>query len=171
MNIHQDTPNDSLTQVTSLLNFALTEVVERGTARTLNGLLNRDTIIAGKTGTTNERRDSWFVGYTQQRVAAVWVGLDDNRPAGVTGGNAAMRVWADLFKNLPIKEVDLRMPDGANYIWVDPLQYKLTGPDCDNAIQVPFIDGTEPQEQTRCLKNLSRKNDKSFWSKFTNDND
>ena len=135
-----------------LLNFALTEVVEQGTARRLHGLLGNDTLIAGKTGTTNERRDSWFVGYTQDRVAVSWVGRDDNRPAGVTGSNAAMRVWAGLFRHLPLDAVDLRMPEGANYVWVDKQQQALTAPSCPGAVQIPFIEGTEPQASTKCLR-------------------
>ena len=135
-----------------LLNFALTEVVEQGTARRLHGLLGNDTLIAGKTGTTNERRDSWFVGYTQDRVAVSWVGLDDNRPAGVTGSNAAMRVWAGLFRYLPLEAVDLRMPEGANFVWVDKQQQALTAPSCPEAVQIPFINGTEPRVSTKCLR-------------------
>ncbi len=135
-----------------ILNFALTQVVEQGTARRLHGLLGNDTLIAGKTGTTNERRDSWFVGYTQDRVAVSWVGRDDNRPAGVTGSNAAMRLWAGLFQHLPIEAVDLRMPEGAKYVWVDKQQQALTAPSCPGAVQIPFIEGTEPRESTKCLK-------------------
>jgi len=150
----------------ALLNFALTRVVEEGTAQALHGLLGSNTVIAGKTGTTNERRDSWFVGYTRDRVAVSWVGLDDNRPAGVTGSNAAMRVWAGLFRSLPIEGLDLRMPDGANFVWVDKQQQALTDPSCPGAEQIPFIEGTEPQENTKCLKNQSRKNKESLWRKW-----
>jgi len=150
----------------ALLNFALTQVVEQGTARNLRGLLGNDTLIAGKTGTTNERRDSWFVGYTRDRVAVSWVGRDDNRPAGVTGGNAAMRVWAGLFRQLPIGAVDLRMPDGANFVWVDKQQQALTDPSCPGAVQIPFIEGTEPQARTKCLEKQGSKNRKSLWRKW-----
>ncbi len=153
-------------EAVALLNFALTLVVEEGTAKTLHGLLGNDTLIAGKTGTTNERRDSWFVGYTRGRVAVSWVGLDDNRPAGVTGANAAMRVWATLFRQLPIEAVDLRMPDGANYVWVDKQQQALTDPSCPGAVQIPFIEGTEPQASTRCLEKQDSKNRKSLWRKW-----
>jgi len=150
----------------ALLNFALTRVVEQGTAKTLHGLLGSDTLIAGKTGTTNERRDSWFVGYTGDRVAVSWVGRDDNKPAGVTGSNAAMRVWAGLFRSLPIEAVDLRMPDGANFVWVDKQQQALTDPSCPGAEQVPFIEGTEPGAVTKCLEKLDSKNRKSLWRKW-----
>ena len=150
----------------ALLNFALTRVVEEGTARELHGLLGHDKLIAGKTGTTNERRDSWFVGYTRDQVAASWVGLDDNRPASVTGSNAAMRVWAGLFRHLPVEAVDLRMPDGANFVWVDKQQQALTDPSCAGAVQIPFIEGSEPQKSTECLKNQDNKNKKSLWRKL-----
>jgi len=153
-------------EAVALLNFALTRVVEEGTAKALRGLLGNDTLVAGKTGTTNERRDSWFVGYTRDRVSVSWVGLDDNRPASVTGGNAAMRVWAGLFRNLPFEAVDLRMPDGANFVWVDTQQQALTAPSCPAAVQIPFISGTEPQKSTKCLQNQDGKNRKSLWRKW-----
>jgi len=155
----------------ALLNFALTQVITQGTARNLHGLLGTDTLIAGKTGTTNEQRDSWFVGYTRNRVAVSWVGRDNNRPAGVTGGNAAMRVWAGLFRHLPVEAVDLRMPDGADFVWVDKQRQALTDPSCAGAVQIPFIEGTEPQVSTKCLEKLGRKNRKSLWRKWFEDKD
>jgi len=153
-------------EAVAVLNFALTQVVEQGTARNLHGLLGNDTLIAGKTGTSNERRDSWFVGYTRDRVAVSWVGRDDNRPAGVTGGNAAMRVWAGLFRHLHLEAVNLRMPDGANFVWVDKRQQALTDPSCPGAVQIPFIEGTEPRASTKCLDKLAGKNRKSLWRKW-----
>ncbi len=153
-------------QAIALLNFALTQVVEEGTARSLHQLLGNETPIAGKTGTTNEKRDSWYVGYTRDRIAVTWVGLDDNRPAGVTGSNAAMRVWAGLFRSVPIEAVDLRMPDGANFVWVDKLQQALTDPSCPGAVQIPFIEGSEPRASTACLQALEKTNGKSSWRKW-----
>ena len=150
----------------ALLNFALTRVVEEGTAQSLHQLLGNETLIAGKTGTTNERRDSWYVGYTRDRIAVSWVGLDDNRPAGVTGSNAAMRVWAGLFRSVPIEAVDLRMPDGANFVWVDKQQQALTDPSCPGAVQIPFIEGSEPLASTACLQSLDNKPRKSLWRKW-----
>ncbi len=158
-------------EAVAILNFALTRVVEDGTAKNLHGLLGNDAIIAGKTGTTNERRDSWFVGYTRNRVAAAWVGLDDNRPAGVTGSNAAMRVWAGLFRQLPIEAVDLDMPDGAGYLWVNKQQRALTDPGCPDAEQIPFINGSEPDRQTRCMAKMQDREKKSLWRKWFEDKD
>jgi penicillin-binding protein 1B len=149
----------------AVLNYALTQVVEQGTARALPGLIGHDQTIAGKTGTTNDRRDSWFVGYTRNQVAVSWVGEDDNRPAGVTGSNAAMRLWAGLFRELPNESVDLRMPDGAYWLWVDSNSGLLTLEDCEDAVQVPFVDGSGPSETTACMS--AREDDEeSFWRKL-----
>ncbi|MDT8320041.1 MAG: penicillin-binding protein 1B [Xanthomonadales bacterium] len=150
----------------SVLTYALTRVVTEGTARALPALLGETGPIAGKTGTTNDRRDSWFVGYTANRVAVTWVGEDDNRPAGVTGANAAMQLWAGLFRKLSIEPVDLRMPDGAFWLWVDAHSGKLTGEHCEAAVQMPFIDGSEPTEMTACLAENQDQNEKSFWKKL-----
>ena len=149
----------------AVLNYALTQVVEQGTAKALPGLIGQDRTIAGKTGTTNDRRDSWFVGYTRNQVAVTWVGEDDNRPAGVTGSNAAMRLWAGLFRELPIESVDLRMPDGAYWLWVDGNSGLLSLEDCDGAIQVPFVDGSGPSETTACMSAL-QDDEESFWRKL-----
>jgi len=150
----------------AVLNYALTQVIERGTARELPGLLGTRVTIAGKTGTTNERRDSWFVGYTRDRLAVSWVGRDDNRPAGVTGGNAAMQLWAGLFRQLPLKPVDLDMPEGAWWVWVDPELNALSDRSCKGAEQLPFIEGTEPGSESPCLARISRNDRQSIWRKW-----
>ncbi len=154
----------------AVLNYALTQVVETGTARALPGLLGSTVTIAGKTGTTNERRDSWFVGYTRDRIAVTWVGLDDNSPAGVTGGNAALRIWAGLFRTLPLKSVDLDMPEGAYWTWVNPALNALSDESCAGAVQLPFIEGTEPRAVSRCLQRLDKKDRKSLWRKWFDKN-
>jgi len=153
-------------EVVGVLNFALTQVVEQGTAKALPGLIGRPAVIAGKTGTTNDRRDSWFVGYTRDRIAVAWVGEDDNRPAKVTGSNAAMHLWAGLFRDLPFEPVELRLPDGASWLWVDQESGKLSGDDCAGAVQIPFVDGSEPVEMSACMAYRKEKDKESFWRKW-----
>ncbi|MGD8385220.1 MAG: penicillin-binding protein 1B [Lysobacterales bacterium] len=150
----------------ALVNYALTQVVERGTARQLHGLLGSSITVAGKTGTTNEQRDSWFVGYTRDRLAVSWVGRDDDRPAGVTGSNAAMRLWANLFRHLPYSAVDMGLPDGVNYVWVNASENARTGSGCPQAVQIPFIAGTEPEAETNCFKRQAGRKKKSIWEKW-----
>jgi len=149
-----------------VLNYALTQVVQQGTAARLPAMLNSDAVIAGKTGTTNDRRDSWFVGYTRNRVGVAWVGHDDNRPAGVTGATAAMPVWARLFRGLPLESVDLCLPDGAFWLWVDRATGQLTGSQCADAVQIPYVEGSEPTEMTPCLAQMQEEQEESFWKKL-----
>ena len=63
------------------------------------------------------------------------------------------------------------MTDGAGYLWVDDKQRELTGPSCPGAVQIPFINGTEPQEMTRCLQKKQDKEKKSLWRKWFEDKD
>jgi penicillin-binding protein 1B len=153
-------------EVVGVLNYALTQVVEQGTAKALPGLLGSDIEIAGKTGTTNDQRDSWFVGYTRNRIAVVWVGEDDNRPARVTGSNAAMRLWAGLFRELPIESVDLRLPDGAFWLWVEPDSGELSAENCAGALQFPFVEGSEPRASSACREKAKDQGKESLWRKW-----
>jgi penicillin-binding protein 1B len=150
----------------AVLHYALTQVVANGTARGLPGMLGSSVAIAGKTGTTNERRDSWFVGYTRDRLAVTWIGHDDNRPAGVTGSNAAMRLWAELFRALPLHGVDLDMPEGAYWTWVEPELNALSDRSCPGAVQLPFVAGSEPSSESPCLARLEQRNREPFWRKW-----
>jgi len=150
----------------AVLNYALTRVVTEGTARNLPQLMGRDVRVAGKTGTTNERRDSWFVGYSRDRLAVTWVGRDDNGPAGVTGSNAAMRLWARLFSGLPAESVSLDMPEGAYWTWVELDPDARSDASCEGAVQWPFVSGSEPKSESPCLARLERSERKSFWRKW-----
>ena len=76
-----------------LLNTALQHVVSEGTAHALSRYIPASHTLAGKTGTTNDLRDSWFAGFTGDRLAVVWIGRDDNQPAGITGATGALPVW------------------------------------------------------------------------------
>ena len=162
----------------SVLNYALTEVTRSGTARALPGLLGSRQPVAGKTGTTNDKRDSWFVGYTGNLLGVAWVGRDDNQPAGVTGANAAMRIWAELFRQLPRTAVDLRTPEGAHYLWVQPEFGLLSDERCADAEQMPFVDGSEPEVMDACLRRLGADPDRrpprereSIWERWFGDDD
>lgn len=151
----------------AVLNYALTRVVADGTARALPRMLGTGVDVAGKTGTTNDRRDSWFVGYTRNRLAVTWVGEDDNSPAGVSGSNAAMRLWARYFRDVPIEPVDLRLPDGAHWAWVDRRTGALSAEACGDAVMLPFVDGSEPRARTPCLAaRADEENEDSFWKRW-----
>lgn len=132
-----------------LLNYALQAVTHEGTARSLQWLLPGFS-VAGKTGTTNDLRDSWFAGFSGDMMAVVWLGKDDNSSTGLTGSSGALRVWADIFKarsRLPIQNIP---PQEISLGWVDRDTGQGSQPSCENAISLPFIAGSEPEEEIRC---------------------
>lgn len=97
--------NIRTTQVASVahidtINQALHQITTAGTARKLDQQFRLPGPLFGKTGTTNEGRDSWFAGFDQQLMATVWVGRDDNGPTAYSGSNGALILWAHLFLNL-----------------------------------------------------------------------
>lgn len=98
-----------------LLEYAMQGVFERGTARTANDRLVRNLPLAGKTGTTNDLRDSWFAGYGDDLVGVVWLGNDDNLETGLTGATGALRVWTDIMSKLDIQP--RRTPPPADITW------------------------------------------------------
>jgi penicillin-binding protein 1B len=75
-------------------------VTTHGTGRDAPAHLPRGTVVAGKTGTSSDTRDSWFAGFTGSYVSVVWVGYDDNRATGLTGATGALPVWADTLARL-----------------------------------------------------------------------
>jgi penicillin-binding protein 1B len=94
------------------------------------GALTTDPGIRGKTGTTNDRRDAWFVGYTRDWLGVVWTGRDDNAPAAITGASTALPVWAELFAALPVKAYDRSWPENIDWYWIDWPTPLLASEDC-----------------------------------------
>jgi penicillin-binding protein 1B len=136
-----------------LLTTALQDVVREGTAQGLRQWIRPEMVVAGKTGTTDELRDSWFAGFTADRVAVVWVGYDDNRPARLTGASGAMMAWGDIMARLPNDPLAPPVPDNVEQRWIDPASGLLADKDCAGAIEVPFIAGSAPQESAPCARN------------------
>src|SRR5256885_17202122 len=75
----------------------LVQVMEHGTGRPARALLPPDLVVAGKSGTSSEFRDSWFAGFSGTHLAVVWVGYDDDEPTGFTGSAGALPVWARIM--------------------------------------------------------------------------
>ncbi|MFH0343161.1 MAG: penicillin-binding transpeptidase domain-containing protein, partial [Chromatiales bacterium] len=133
-----------------LINYALAQVVGSGTASSLGATLPHAMPLAGKTGTTDGLRDSWFVGFGSDVLAAVWLGADDNRPVGLTGASGAMRVWYELMKERPPAPLDLAVPRGVEWQWVDTLGMARTTPSCPGSRRYPFITPFIPSRQAPC---------------------
>jgi penicillin-binding protein 1B len=128
--------------VTSLLQG----VIDRGTGRGVRALgFTRP--VAGKTGTTSDFRDAWFVGYTPETLALVWVGYDRNRPLNRTGAEAALPIWTDVMRRVTATEPvrDFTPPPGVVLRQIDPTTGLLSTRQCPDAITEAFLKGTEPR--------------------------
>lgn len=146
-------PGDAI--ATRLIGLALQETVRNGTARSLLGAGLGSLQPAGKTGTSNDGRDSWFAGYTGEHLAAVWVGNDQNQATGLYGASGAMKVWSALFATLP--SAPLRLSEqGLEWAWVDAEEYATTDEGCPGAERFAFVAGFGPESHVGCDQTLAR---------------
>ncbi|MEW8049358.1 MAG: penicillin-binding protein 1B [Candidatus Thiodiazotropha sp.] len=145
-----------------LLRHALNEVTRSGTGKALRWLLPGEVEVAGKTGTTDNLRDSWFAGFDQKHTAVVWVGRDDNRPTGLTGSSGAMRVWASLMNSIGVLTLRQDRPVGVEMLAIDP-ETGLLGEGCPQVIEYPFISGSGPTSQATCARSGSLVEDGILW--------
>jgi penicillin-binding protein 1B len=139
----------------AVLVSALHEVTQSGTARSLQQLLPEGLSVAGKTGTTNDLRDSWFAGFSGEHLAVVWLGLDDNQPTGLTGSSGALTVWADILANIPTRPLQPPVTDELSYHWIDRTTGLLSGANCDNTVYLAFVSGSAPTEHSACRESPS----------------
>jgi penicillin-binding protein 1A len=130
-----------------LITSMMTSVVQGGTGKAAMALARP---IAGKTGTSNKVRDAWFVGFTPELVAGVWIGYDDLRPLGrkESGANSALPVWMEFMK-VALKDtpaVDFPVPAGVEIAKIDPKTGKLAYDGQPDSIDEVFLEGTVPTE-------------------------
>jgi penicillin-binding protein 1B len=137
-------------QSVHLLHYALREVVREGTGRGVYRYLPEGFDVAGKTGTTNNGRDSWFAGFSGDLLAVSWIGRDDNGGTGLTGGSGALKVWAHFMARASQRSLGYRMPDGVELHSIDDSNGYLTGKGCPNSRAMPFISGSQPRQSTNC---------------------
>jgi penicillin-binding protein 1B len=145
-----------------LLRHALNEVTHNGTGKALGWLLPAEVEVAGKTGTTDKLRDSWFAGFDQKHIAVVWVGRDDNGSTGLTGSSGAMRVWARLMKAIGVSSLQQDPPLGVELLAIDP-ETGLLGEGCSQTTDYPFINGSGPASRAACARSGTLMEDGILW--------
>ena len=132
---------------TFLVTNMMRSVLDEGTAAgarangfTLDG--------AGKTGTTNDLRDAWFVGFTPELLTVVWVGVDDNQALGLSGSQAALPIWTTFMSRALAghASVPFDVPEGIVFVDIDKETGKLATPFCPKVMREAFLAGTEPTE-------------------------
>lgn len=134
-------------RVAFLVTSILEDVLNKGTGA---GVRARGFSLpaAGKTGTS---RDGWFAGYTSNLVTVIWVGFDDNRDLGLTGGVAVGPIWADFMLKATslsaYRDVkDFTMPDGVQSVLIDPESQELATPNCPVTREEVYVTGSAPTE-------------------------
>jgi penicillin-binding protein 1A len=143
---HRVIPPEVAYQVRSLLRGVVTD----GTAKRAKKL---PAFVAGKTGTTNEYRDAWFIGFSDDLILGVWVGRDDNKQMGfrASGGSAALPIWTRIMKSWLARrapEPSPPPPPGVTLVKIDQATGLLPSPECPGRTRTEaFVQGTEPTEK------------------------
>ena len=156
--------------------FAMQQTVERGTARSLQNDY-ADLRLAGKTGTTNDARDTWFVGIDGKNISTVWLGRDDNGETKLTGASGALQIYKDYLSHTYIEKLKLNKP--ANMKWVGITQHGSW--DCDSNRVIPvwvnngqnFCGGTSnasPSPATPPAETEISPRQESIWDVLDNPN-
>ncbi len=132
------------------LNEALVQVMERGTGRTIRRLLPPDLVVAGKTGTSDDLRDSWFAGFSSDHLIVTWLGADDNRPIGLTGSAGAAKIWAGVIAALEASSYAAPVPANLEERWINYLTGEPTAPRCTDAVRVSVPPGADVPRAFGC---------------------
>ncbi|MEZ3186577.1 penicillin-binding protein 1B [Pseudomonas sp. LM13] len=133
-----------------LTQYAMQRAMREGTGRSAYNRLPQSLNLAGKTGTTNDSRDSWFAGFSQDLLAVVWLGRDDNGKTSLTGATGALQVWSDFMRRADPLPLQMPVPDNVTYAWVDARSGLGTDERCPDAVQMPYIRGSEPAPGPGC---------------------
>ncbi len=133
-----------------LLTTALQQAINAGTARSVLAQLPEGLTVAGKTGTTDDLRDSWFAGFSGQHLAVVWMGRDDNRPTGLSGASGALKVWGDIMAGINTDPLRQLLPANVELVRIDPHSGLRAGEACAGAVELPFIEGSAPAGTATC---------------------
>ncbi len=133
-----------------LIQTAMQHVMREGTGRSVYNVLPKNLTLAGKTGTSNDSRDSWFAGFSQDLLAVVWLGRDDNGKTPFTGASGALQVWTSFMSKADPLPLDMPQPDNIVQAWIDPHTGQGSAADCPGAVQMPYIRGSEPPAGAGC---------------------
>ncbi len=140
-----------------LLNTALQQVVRNGTGKGLSQYLDPSLNAAGKTGTSDDQRDSWFAGFTGEQVGVVWLGTDDNRPTGLTGASGALVVWGEIMRALRPQPLELVEPEGIAWQWFRPDTFAYSSTPfflAAEQVRLPFLAGSIEEQGDSAAESL-----------------
>lgn len=133
-----------------LVTWAMQQVARSGTAASIGSSGLAYLNAAGKTGTSNDMRDSWFAGFTGDHLALFWMGRDDNKPSGLYGATGSLRAWQELFRKLPTRPLSAAPGDGLEMAWINASGHR-SEEGCEGARQLPVVAGTLGQDAEGCF--------------------
>jgi penicillin-binding protein 1B len=137
------------------VNRMMVEVMEHGSGRSAKATLPPGLVVAGKTGTSSDYRDSWFAGFSGSHLAVVWIGHDDNTPTGLTGSSGSLPVWTRLMANLGTTSWSAPLPESLEETWVEFPTGLGARADCgEEPIVIAVPKGTTIPMQTACGTNV-----------------
>ncbi len=134
-------------QTIFLLNHGLMRVMEEGTGKSYN--FKRQISLAGKTGTTNGLRDSWFAGYSGANLVVVWLGNDDNKSIALSGSSGALQVWGNIMQAMATTSLKMVEPEGIMWRRIDTRTLRSATLFNRNSTVLPFAKGAEKDKGWR----------------------
>lgn len=159
-------------KATYLLNYALHKVTLEGTAKAIKRQFPTVN-MAGKTGTTDDYRDSWFSGFDKNILITSWMGTDDNKSTGLTGTSGALSIFLDYQRQQQPKSLVRRFPRGLGIAHFDMGDGHITQAGCKNSMSVPAIMDALPIEMRACARDPQDQQQppkkKSLWERIFGD--
>ncbi|WP_078083753.1 penicillin-binding protein 1B [Microbulbifer mangrovi] len=135
-----------------LLRYALEQVMREGTGKSAYRRLPNSVPFAGKTGTTNDYRDSWFAGFSPGVTAVVWLGRDDNERTSLTGATGALTVWTDIMRKLPHRHGRIKAPRGVEWKPLNRDGQYMDPRNCQGGRELPVSVESRLQTDPRCQR-------------------
>ncbi|WNZ56850.1 penicillin-binding protein 1B [Microbulbifer sp. MKSA007] len=133
-----------------LLRWGLEQAMREGTGRRSAKRLPSSIAFAGKTGTTNNNRDSWFAGFSPEVTAVVWLGRDDNERTRLTGSTGALPIWTEIMRKLPHQHGPAEMPRGVELKSVNSRGQFMDPDYCRGGYEIPFSYESQLQPAPEC---------------------
>jgi penicillin-binding protein 1B len=137
------------------VNQMLVQVMERGTGAAARATLPSGLVVAGKSGTSSDYRDSWFAGFSGSHLTVVWIGYDDNTPTGLTGSSGSLMVWSRVMANIDTTPLTLSMPEGLQETTIEFMTGYAAKPGCgEELINIAVPQGTQLPVKPGCETNV-----------------
>nr|WP_234418596.1 penicillin-binding transpeptidase domain-containing protein [Dongshaea marina] len=147
-------------QVSFLDLYNMTEVIKEGTGRYLKWRFPGKR-LAGKTGTSDKLRDSWFAGADNRELVSVWVGHDDNKSVKLTGAAGALRLFAGYFKLRGVSSLELNVPQGVEWAQFSKVTGAHVAAGCSDSVRLP-VRSSKLEPEVSCDGSSAR----SWWNKL-----